>query len=49
LPVFSAKKLSQHKKTEGKGSKKAIGAYPKAHPVYKGTIVFESALETSEE
>jgi hypothetical protein len=36
LPVFSAKKLSQHKKTEGKRAKKTIGAYPKVQSIYKG-------------
>jgi len=39
LSIFSAKKKSQHKKTEGKGAKKTIGAYPKVQPINKGAIV----------
>jgi len=47
LPVFHFKNLSQHKKTEGKGTNKTIGAYPKAQPIKKGAIVFDSAAVTA--
>jgi hypothetical protein len=43
LTILSTKKQSQHKKTEGKGTKKTIGAYPKVQPINKGPIVSQRA------
>jgi hypothetical protein len=42
LPVFSVKKFGQTKKTERRGSKKAIGAYPTVQPINRRAIVLRA-------